>query len=96
MSGVNDGNAYNASMAVLSIRNLPAPLHKALRIRAAKAGRSMEAEARSILAAVLVVEPQDSAAPDMQDLVAKLYPRKPSVHPSKTLLDERRKEAKHE
>jgi hypothetical protein len=36
-------------MATLSIRNLPDHVHKALRLRAAKNGRSMEAEARSVL-----------------------------------------------
>ena len=36
-------------MAALNIRNLPDETHRALRIRAAHNGRSMEAEARSIL-----------------------------------------------
>ena len=36
-------------MAVLNIRNLPGRVHSWLRIRAAHNGRSMEAEARSIL-----------------------------------------------
>jgi len=37
------------AMAVLNIRNLPRKVHNRLRIRAAKANRSMEAEARAIL-----------------------------------------------
>lgn len=37
-------------MAVLNIRNLPDWVHARLRVRAARAGRSMEAEARAILA----------------------------------------------
>jgi plasmid stability protein len=36
-------------MATLTIRNLPERLRDKLRVRAAKAGRSMEAEARAIL-----------------------------------------------
>ena len=40
-------------MAILNIRNLPDEVHANLRVRAAKAGRSMEAEARTILMAVL-------------------------------------------
>jgi plasmid stability protein len=36
-------------MAVLNVRNLPDEVHARLRLRAAKAGRSMEAEARAIL-----------------------------------------------
>ena len=37
-------------MAILNIRNLSGDVHKALRLRAAEHGRSMEAEAREILA----------------------------------------------
>ena len=36
-------------MAVLNIRKLPEDVHRALRVRAAGNGRSMEAEARAIL-----------------------------------------------
>jgi antitoxin FitA len=36
-------------MAVLTVRNLPDEVHRALRLRAAQHGRSMEAEVRSIL-----------------------------------------------
>jgi len=36
-------------MAVLTVRNLPGEVHRALRMRAARHGRSTEAEARDIL-----------------------------------------------
>jgi antitoxin FitA len=36
-------------MAVLTVRNLPEETHRALRIRAAAHGRSVEAEVRAIL-----------------------------------------------
>ena len=36
-------------MSTLSIRNLPKDVHRELRLRAARNGRSMEAEARAIL-----------------------------------------------
>lgn len=36
-------------MTTLSVRNLPADVHRELRLRAARKGRSMEAEARAIL-----------------------------------------------
>lgn len=36
-------------MAVLTVRNVPAEVHRALRVRAALRGRSTEAEIRSIL-----------------------------------------------
>lgn len=44
-------------MAVVTVRNLPAETHRALRVRAAQHGRSTEAEIREILeAAVRPVE----------------------------------------
>jgi antitoxin FitA len=36
-------------MAILTVRNLPEEVHRALRVRAAQHGRSTEAEVRSIL-----------------------------------------------
>ncbi len=36
-------------MAMLTVRNIPDELHRALRVRAARRGRSMEAEVREIL-----------------------------------------------
>lgn len=38
-----------AIMTTLTVRNLPAEVHRALRIRAAQHGRSAEAEVRAIL-----------------------------------------------
>lgn len=40
-------------MAILTARNVPDEVHRALRVRAAQHGRSMEAEEREILAAAL-------------------------------------------
>ncbi|MEI7680369.1 MAG: plasmid stabilization protein [Betaproteobacteria bacterium] len=40
-------------MAMLTIRNLPDEVHRALRVRAAQHGNSTEAEVREILAAVV-------------------------------------------
>jgi plasmid stability protein len=37
-------------MAILTVRNLPEDVHRALRVRAARHGRSTEAEVRAILA----------------------------------------------
>ncbi len=61
----NDGIAYTAVehllweclMATLSIRNFADDDHKALRLRAAHRGVSMEAEARAILRQVLREQP---------------------------------------
>lgn len=40
-------------MAVLTVRNLPDEVHRALRVRAAEHGRSTEAEVRDILEAAV-------------------------------------------
>jgi plasmid stability protein len=37
-------------MAILTVRNVPSEVHRALRVRAARHGRSTEAEVREILA----------------------------------------------
>jgi plasmid stability protein len=41
-------------MAVLTVRNVPDEVHRALRVRAAEHGRSTEAEVRAILAAAVL------------------------------------------
>ena len=48
-------------MAMLTVRNLPDDVHRALRARAAQRGRSTEAEVRDILA--MVVKPQERVLP---------------------------------
>lgn len=40
-------------MAMLTVRNLPDDVHRALRVQAARNGRSTEAEVREILAAAI-------------------------------------------
>lgn len=44
------------NMAMLTIRNLPDDVHRALRVRAAQHGRSTEAEVREILACAVKPE----------------------------------------
>jgi antitoxin FitA len=43
-------------MAILTVRNVPDEVHRALRVRAARHGRSTEAEVRAILAAAIKPE----------------------------------------
>lgn len=43
-------------MAMLTVRNLPDEVHRALRVRAAQHGHSTEAEVRAILA--MIVQPE--------------------------------------
>ncbi len=60
-------------MAVLIIRNLPDQVRMRLRVRAAKAGRSMEAEARAILTATCASEEVRQPAGALQEWVDMLY-----------------------
>lgn len=43
-------------MAMLTVRNIPDEVHRALRVRAAKHGHSMEAEVREILESAVAPE----------------------------------------
>ena len=43
-------------MAIITVRNLPDEVHRALRLRAARKGRSTESEVREILASVVIPE----------------------------------------
>lgn len=58
-----------ASTGTITIRNLDGRVKERLRIRAAMNGRSMEAEARSILAAALAIEAED--APDLAEAIRR-------------------------
>jgi plasmid stability protein len=44
-------------MSMLTVRNIPDDVHRALRVRAAQHGRSTEAEVREILRAAVKPEP---------------------------------------
>ena len=59
-------------MATLTIRNLPETVHDALRRRAAENRRSMEAEARAVLATSLEVAPP---SPPDHDLLRRAQQR---------------------
>lgn len=81
-------------MATLTIRKLPDDIHGRLRLRAARRGRSMEAEVREILRQVLCAEVdtplEPSALADWLDIV--LGDAKPHGVVD-DLLRERREEA---
>lgn len=86
--------------AVLNIRNLPDQVHAALRIRAAKAGRSMEAEAREILTRACQADDElheaASITRSLPDWVDELFgPDKPT-NVVDALIAERRLEAARE
>ena len=79
-------------MPVLNIRNLPAGVHARLHIRAARAGRSMEAEARAILAAVCMEDDARRPASVLQDWVGELYGAKKPRKVVESLIAERCRE----
>jgi len=81
-------------MASLNIRNLPEPVHAGLRLRAARRGHSMEAEARAILAEAVQGEGGRAFDPEaLQDFIAGLFPGKPP-RLTEELIRERRREAR--
>ncbi len=83
-------------MASLNIRKVPESVRMRLRLRAARKGRSMEAEARAILAEAVGGEtgkPFDPAP--LQEFVLGLFKGKPS-RLADGLIRERRREARKE
>ena len=101
----DDANAaYIALMATLNIRNLPDEVHRRLRVRAAGHGRSMEAEARAILAVACAQEDQGPAhsesamarAKRLQAFVDKLYGGRKPKNVVDDLIAERRRAAARE
>jgi antitoxin FitA len=84
-------------MATLNIRRLPEDVHAKLRVRAAKAGRSMEAEARMILAdAVGKPEPKPVDLAALRVFMERLYGGKLPRGVVDDLIAERRWEARRE
>ncbi len=80
-------------MAALTIRNLPDEVRDRLRQRAARAGRSMEAEIRAILTQASLEDSQRESAEALQFWVSALYgPNKPDGVVD-DLIAERRREA---
>ena len=85
-------------MPTLTIRNIPLRTHEALKARAARSGRSMEAEARRIIGASVEAAPDDEsfqcAVRDAQAAFARY--RVPSVSAADELIADRRLEARRE
>lgn len=87
-------------MAVLNIRNLPDTVHGRLRVRAARHGRSMEAEAREILRVVCMAEASAddalAATLSLPDWVDQLFGENRPTGVVDELIAERRLEAARE
>lgn len=92
-------HSRETEMAILNIRNLPDHVHARLRIRAAEHGRSMEAEARAILAAACGSDAPAQAAASIADIQAwvdRIYGHDKPEHVVDDMLADRRREAARE
>lgn len=104
---ISGPNAYNDnmrnlvskgldSMAILNIRNLPDEVHSRLRVRAARAGRSMEAEVREILTEICMKKDRPVPPSTLQGWVEQIYGEKRPENVVDDLIAERRREASRE
>ena len=84
------------TMSVLNIRNLPEEVHRQLRVRAAEAGRSMEAEARAILTEACMGRKAEVPAIELQGWVEDLYRGAKPRRVVDALIKERRRAAANE
>jgi plasmid stability protein len=83
-------------MAILNIRNLPDEVHARLRLRAAQNGRSMEAEARHILAEACAEATKRLTVEELQHWIDQSFgPSKPT-NVVDEFIAERRQEARRE
>lgn len=65
-------NQIETAMATLTIRNVDAAVKERLRIRAAHHGRSMEAEARTILSEA-VADDRDLPEPNLAEAIRRRF-----------------------
>jgi plasmid stability protein len=83
-------------MANLNVRDLPEPVRRELRLRAARKGHSVEAEARAILAEAARGETGQPFDPELlQDFISGLFKSKPP-RLTDELIKDRRREARKE
>jgi phosphopantothenoylcysteine decarboxylase / phosphopantothenate---cysteine ligase len=84
-------------MATLNIRRLPDDVHAELRVRAAEAGGSVEAEPRMILAeAIRRPEPKPVDLAGLRAFMERLYRGKLPSGVVDDLIAERRREARRD
>jgi plasmid stability protein len=73
---INDIDAILADMSALLIRGLDDKLKRALRLRAAENGRSMEEEVRQILRhALSIPSPEEEGRKSLEEFAAQLRAR---------------------
>lgn len=83
-------------MAVLTIRNIPDKVRDRLRLRAASAGLSMEAQARAILAKASQESVERETGASLQAWVDGLYRHGKPTAVVRDLLSARRREVRAE
>ncbi|HYO46856.1 MAG TPA: Arc family DNA-binding protein [Gemmatimonadota bacterium] len=83
-------------MPTLTIRNLPGEVHARLRIRAAHAGRSMEAEVRVILEEAVAPDAGRMTVQVLRDWVDQAYGSEKPSGVVEELIAERRRESTRE
>jgi hypothetical protein len=83
-------------MATLNLRNIPDPVHRRLRVRAAMHGQSMEREARSILEDACMGHAGKPGRDTLQQWVSTLYGGNVPSGAVDDLIAERRREAARE
>ena len=89
-------NLADDSMATITVRNLPEEVRRRLRQRAARSGRSMEAEIRDILTHASLEEVRAASAEALQEWVTRLYGGRKPTGVVDDLIAERRREAESE
>jgi plasmid stability protein len=88
----HDSVASNAVMATLTIRNLPDEIYDRLRKRAAENKRSMEAEARDLMAKALPPKiHHEEALRRLREMIERLPPEAQEKISVDSFLAERRK-----
>lgn len=83
-------------MATITVRNLPDEIRRRLRQRAARAGRSMEAEVREILTRASLEDERSASVEALQEWVDRLYGGRKPTGVVDDLIAERRSEAARE
>ena len=81
-----------ARLATLTIRNLPEEVRERLRVRAARRGRSMEAEVRAILTEITTQDEREASGTSLQEWVDELYGDMKPENVVEELILERRQE----
>ncbi len=82
-------------MAVLTVRNVPEEVHRALRMRAAQHGRSTEAEVRDILKAAVQPKGRAKLGTLMNEIARKAGITDEDVDALQKNIEEQRKGARH-